>query len=175
MQSPQSEATDQVMFDGNGKEIQEKLTVSQEMMLRARSEKLEIDSEFASEIGRRDELVCRAADFPGFVEHLAVHLNDLDDKASMHAGDVAAQVNYCNYLLEFAGLGSLQRVAAAVKFLLDEVRADGVAREEKAMQSLRKYFHSLHSKERGGDDHHEMMEDEEKEDEEKADQPEKVG
>ena len=170
MQSPQSEATDQVMFDGNGKEIQEKLTVSQEMMLRARSEKLEIDSEFASEIGRRDELVCRAADFPGFVEHLAVHLNDLDDKASMHAGDVAAQVNYCNYLLEFAGLGSLQRVAAAVKFLLDEVRADGVAREEKAMQSLRKYFHSLHSKERGGDDHHEMMEDEEK-----ADQPEKVG
>lgn len=172
-QSPECEAMDQVMLDGTGKATIEKLTVNQELMLRATTAKLEISREFAvasSEVAidRIDVLVCTAVDYPAFVEHLAAHLVDLDDKINSEGSDIESadavrlrsQENICHYLLGFAGLTSSQLVAMAVQFLLDGVHADGVTREEKAMKSFSKYIKSLHSKESVRHEEDEVSDDE---------------
>ena len=166
--SSECEATDQIMLDGTGNAAKETLTVNQELMLRATKENLEISREFAlvsseGATDRIDELVCTAADYPALVEHLAAHLDDLDEKTNAGGGAdcLPVQVNMCLYLLEFAGFTSSQRVAMAVQFLLNKVQADGVTREEKAMRSFSKYIKSLHSKESVGheDDEEEHDED----------------
>ena len=118
-------------------EKEEEMSACEKLMIRATKDHLAISKAFTiapKGIAESGNLVATAASLTAFVRELTIGFGPLE------AEEKEVAVEYMSFLLQFAGIETLEQVAVVVQLLLEGVREDGVAREEKAMKKFKKYL-----------------------------------